>query len=73
MSEHAGCQSAYAEQRRRAEFAEARLEAFVSEFRKLAHAFDGISGRTTYPQLGGKTLGGAIRNITNGEKPWPGR
>lgn len=67
--EHAGCYEAYDRERRRRQFAEARMAALVVEFRKLAQKFDGISGHTTHDRLGGMTLGGAIRNITNGEKP----
>jgi len=64
---HVGCQEAYEKQRRRAEFSEARMKALVVEFRQLARTFDGIDGHRTYPALGGKTLGGVIRSLTNGE------
>jgi hypothetical protein len=60
-TDHAGCQLAYERQRRRAEFAEARLAALVNEFYRLASRMDGIQGHTPHERLGGKTLGGSVR------------
>lgn len=62
---HAGCMSAWEYERNRRQHLEARLAAINAELRLLAHAMDGISGHVTHERLGGKTLGGAVRNVAD--------
>lgn len=66
MSEHAGCQEAYERELRRRAHAEARLEALVIAIRLLAQRLDGVDGRT-HERLGGRTLGGSVRFLADGE------
>lgn len=67
---HAGCQSAYEREKRRADFAEARIKAMKGDLATLAQKMDRIGGHNVYTEFSsadnprGKTLGGAVRQIT---------
>lgn len=65
MTDHGGCVSAYEREKRRAEFAEARIAALTADIYALGSKMDGVGGNKPQSELNDMTLGGAVRFLVN--------